>query len=367
MDDTPALLCFSHLRWNFVYQRPQHLLAQAVRTHRVFYIEEPEHHDGPSQYRMQFTTSGVTVLTPIIGHGSDAVVEQRSLLQGLYKMLGNASITHWYYTPMAMAFAGDLPRDLCIYDCMDELSHFAHAPAELKQFERDLIAQADLVFTGGASLYEAKRSLHRDTHCFPSSVDTRHFGKARTAQADPADQAQIARPRIGFFGVIDERMDLDLVALAARDMPDVQFMMLGPVVKIDPANLPQAANLHWLGCKDYSELPAYMAHWQAAWMPFALNDSTKFISPTKTPEFLAAGLRVTSTAVQDVVEGYGKRGLVAIADRDTIVAALRDSLTPASAELRRDVDAALADMSWDRTWKAMQNLMLAKTRTTVRV
>ncbi len=356
----PVLFCFSHLRWNFVFQRPQHLMTRAARTHKVFYIEEPVHSDGKPHFQMQCQPSGVTVLTPVVSPHGDTLREQSELLAGLANTLRPSRIVQWYYTPMAQRFVADLPADLTVYDCMDELSAFRFAPADLGEMERRLLARSDLVFTGGASLFAAKSGLHRDVSCFPSSVDVDHFASARGVIADPADQAGIANPRIGYFGVIDERMDLDLVARAATELPVVQFVMLGPVVKVDPAALPVAANLHWLGRKDYADLPAYMANWHAAWMPFALNESTRYISPTKTPEFLAAGLPVTSTAVPDVVADWGNAGLVRIADASNISAALRASLSRPAADWRDKVAARLASLSWDRTWAAMSQKMDAK-------
>ncbi|OYX27224.1 MAG: hypothetical protein B7Z10_00915 [Rhodobacterales bacterium 32-66-7] len=358
----PALLCFSHLRWDFVHQRPQHLLNEAAANYRVFFIEEPEHGPGDAHYRMRTAATGVTVLTPVFDGAADPVREQRKLVQALQRALGAGPVVHWYYTPMALRFARDLPHDLCVYDCMDELSAFRFAPAELVALEGELLAQSDLVFTGGRSLFQAKRQRHPDVHCFPSSVDVAHFACARTSLPDPVDQAGIASPRIGFAGVIDERIDIGLIATAAAALPDIQFILIGPVAKIDPASLPKAANLHWLGRKQYDELPAYLANWQAAWMPFALNDATRFISPTKTPEFLAAGLRVTSTAVADVVETYGKPGLVGIADETTIAATLRQSLAAPDPEWRPAVDRCLARMSWSGTWTAMHGLIAQRLR-----
>ena len=362
----PVLLCFSHLRWDFVFQRPQHLMERAMATHRVFYVEEPLHADGHPHLRLRCEPSGVMVVTPVFHHSCDAVFEQKRLLAGLLSALQPVGLIRWYYTPMAMRFSADLPSDLTVYDCMDELSAFRFAPPDLGELEQQLLQQSTLVFTGGASLYAAKAGLHDDVTCFPSSVDVAHFGQTRMALPDPEDQAGIAGPRIGYFGVIDERMDLDLVALAAAQMPDVQFVMLGPVVKVDAATLPRAPNLHWLGRKDYAELPCYMANWQAAWMPFALNDATRYISPTKTPEFLAAGLPVTSTAVTDVVADWGAAGLVQIADAGCIADALRRSLGQVDDNWRTGVEARLASLSWDRTWAAMAQRMTEQSAQAVR-
>jgi glycosyltransferase involved in cell wall biosynthesis len=236
---------------------------------------------------------------------------------------------------------------------MDELSAFKNAPAQLALMERALFERADLVFTGGLSLFEAKRCQHRAIYPFPSSIDVSHFHKARTPGEEPADQQGIPHPRVGFFGVMDERLDIDLVAQASRTMPDVHFVMLGPVVKIDPDSLPRADNLHWLGSKAYKDLPDYLRHWDAGWMPFALNEATRFISPTKTPEFLAAGLPVVSTAIVDVVRSYGAAGLVDIADAEDIEPKLRSVLAQPRNMRLAAVDAYLANMSWQRTWEAM--------------
>ncbi len=319
----PLLLCFSHLRWNFVFQRPQHLLTRAAKTQPVAVFEEPIFECGVRAHlRMSNPEPNITIATPILPRGlteNEANLFQRSLLNDLLARFEISDrqqrerLILWYYTPMALKFSGHLDSALCVYDCMDELSNFKGAPAELKDLERDLMARAQLVFTGGMSLYEAKRGRHRGVHAFPSSIDATHFGKARAFTGEqPADQAEIGGPRFGFFGVIDERLDVDLVAALADLRPNWQFAMIGPVVKIDPETLPRRPNLHWLGQKDYQQLPAYLAGWDLGLMPFAINDATRYISPTKTPEFLAAGLPVVSTPVPDVVRTYGN-GLVDIA------------------------------------------------------
>jgi len=236
---------------------------------------------------------------------------------------------------------------------MDELSAFKNAPPELVEMEKRLFQRADIVFTGGQSLYEAKRGMHRAMFPFPSSIDFTHFHRARGPGNDPVDQQLIPHPRVGYFGVIDERLDADLVASTAQTMPDVQFVMVGPVVKIDPASLPQAPNLHWLGSKTYAELPDYLRHWDAGWMPFALNAATRYISPTKTPEFLAAGVPLVSTAIVDVVRTYGAKGLVDIIDADDAELKLRSLLARPRDAMLAEVDDYLVGMSWEKTWIAM--------------
>jgi len=259
---------------------------------------------------------------------------------------------------MALEFTRDVSSAAVVFDCMDELSAFAGAPPELVALETELLARADLVFTGGESLFEAKRNRGRRVHAFPSSVDVAHFSKARSAQPEPADQGGIAHPRLGFFGVIDERMDTSLLADVALKRPGWHFVILGPCVKIDPARLPANPNIHYLGMKTYDELPAYLAGWDVALLPFARNASTQFISPTKTPEYLAAGCPVVSTSVRDVVRPYGEQRLVAIADTaDQFVAAIEAALTALPTDWRNRVDQFLSTKSWDRTWAEMSRMI----------
>lgn len=358
----PLLVCFSHLRWDFVWQRPQHLLSRAVRHYDVLVVEEPVFQPGIiAHMQISERPQGVRVAQPVLPEGlseDEIAAEQRDLVEHLIGRVSERPRVFWYYTPMALAFTAGLECDLCVYDNMDELSLFRGASRELLALENDLFARADIVFTGGMSLYEAKRHRHANVHAFPSSIDFAHFAKARCWKQDPLDEAGIPRPRLGFFGVIDERMDIVLLGEVADLRPDWQFVMIGPVVKIDPATLPQRPNIHWLGGRSYSELPQYLSGWDVGFMPFALNEATKFISPTKTPEFLAAGLPVVSTAIADVIRPYGEKGLVEIARGAEDVVAKADALLarPREAWLTR-VDRHLAAGSWDKTWAAMHRLM----------
>jgi len=259
---------------------------------------------------------------------------------------------------MALPQARELKPLASVYDCMDELSAFKGAPPELALRERELFQRVDLVFTGGHSLYEAKSHQHHNVHAFPSSVDVPHFARARRIQEDPADQAEIPHPRLGFFGVIDERMDLELLAGIAEARPRWQLVMLGPVVKISHDDLPRHPNLHYLDGKPYAELPRYIANWDVALLPFAKNASTKYISPTKTPEYLAAGKPVVSTSIRDVVRPYGREGLVRIADtvRD-VVSACEAALSEPFATKLKKADLFLSRQSWDKTWARMEALI----------
>ena len=358
------LVCLSHLRWDFVYQRPQHLLSRCAGERRVYFVEEPIIAEGWARLDVSQPSANVWVVRPHLPEGlvheqQEAI--QRALLSGFFIGHGIEHYVLWYYTPMALGFTRHLSPLATVYDCMDELSLFAGAPPLLRERERELLRRADLVFTGGQSLYQAKRTQHHNVHAFPSSVDRAHFAQARTALDEPTDQRQVPRPRLGYYGVIDERIDLDLVGEVARLRPDWQLVLVGPVVKIDAEQLPRRSNIHYLGIKGYTDLPSYLASWDVAIMPFAHNDATRFISPTKTLEYLAAGKPVVSTSITDVATPYGKQGLVQLADtaEDFVAAAERAMSEQQEARLPA-VDAMLAGTSWQQTWERMRALIEAE-------
>jgi UDP-galactopyranose mutase len=362
LPSNPDLVCLSHLRWDFVVQRPQHLMTRFAKDRRVFFVEEPLFGGVDADAMRCETHDGVLVCTPLLPEGLEPrQVEERLrlLLNELLRGREVADYLLWYYTPMAMGFTKHLFPRLVVWDCMDELAAFAHAPRELVERERQLLGWADLVFTGGQSLYEAKRGRHDHVHAFPSSIEAAHFAKARRPQGDPADQALIPHPRIGFYGVLDERLDAELLGRCAELRPDWHWVLLGPVVKIDPRALPKRPNLHYLGKKDYAQLPNYLAGWDAAMLPFARNESTRYISPTKTPEYLAAGRPVVSTAIRDVVKPYGDSGLVRIADdAESFARELELAMDEAGDERRQArVDAFLEGNSWERTHADMKALI----------
>ncbi|MBA3683825.1 MAG: glycosyltransferase family 1 protein [Planctomycetes bacterium] len=358
---TMDLVCLSHLRWDFVFQRPQHLLSRFARHHRVYVIEEPIHDVESPEMRLR-REGNLTIVVPHLPPGLGEQTVHELLRSRLTRLLADEDVNDfalWYYTPMALPFSDHLNARVVVYDCMDELSAFRGAPPEMLAREAQLIERADLVFTGGLSLYEAKRDRHHSVHAFPSSIEYDHFAAARGTLQDPADQAGLPSPRIGFYGVVDERFDVDLLGQVASARPDWQFVILGPVVKIDPATLPRSANVHYLGQKGYKDLPAYLSGWDVAILPFARNESTRFISPTKTPEYLAAGRPVVSTPITDVVRPYGNEALVHIAeDSRGWVAAIEKALAQRTDEgwLAR-VDSFLAGNSWDETWTRMSRLM----------
>lgn len=349
------LICLSHLRWQFVFQRPQHLMSRCARSRRVFFVEEPIFDEGTAP-RLDITRhDGVHVAVPYLpaGLSADAISgAQRMLLDQLMADEQVARYVLWYYTPHALTFSAHLSPAAVVYDCMDELSAFHGAAPELPRLERALLRRADVVFTGGQSLYEAKKHLHHNIHAMPSSVDVPHFAAARTGLPDPADQRDVPQPRLGFFGVLDERLDVALLAAVADARPAWQLVMVGPVVKIDPALLPRRANIHYLGPKSYADLPAYVGGWDAALLLFARNAATRFISPTKTPEYLAAGKPVVSTSIRDVVTPYGDLGLARIADDSAaFVTACEAALAEAPGPRQARADVFLQNLSWDRTWQ----------------
>ena len=360
-----SLICFSHLRWDFVFQRPQQLMSRFAEAMPVLFWEEPMDIGSDEPAFLQVREAGgfprVRIAVPHLPAGIDE--EQRAaslkgLLDGFVSTLSQPPIA-WYYTPMMLTFSRHLEAGALVYDCMDELSKFRFAPEELLELEQELIGKADLVFTGGSSLYEAKKDRHDNVHLFASSVDRAHFGKARGAIAEPADQAALPHPRLGFFGVLDERFDIALLDSVAQMRPDWSFVMVGPVVKIAPEDLPPRPNIHYLGGKSYGELPAYLAGWDVALMPFAMNESTQFISPTKTPEYLAGGKPVVSTPVKDVVRHYGQLEGVRIAgDADAFVAACERALHLAKGgQWLAEADLLLSATSWRTTQARMAGLL----------
>jgi UDP-galactopyranose mutase len=359
------LICFSHLRWDFVLQRPQHLMGRFASDRQVFFFEEFIPTDHHLAYLEIHPFEGTTVksVRPRIPHGWSEAEREKALSKLLDELLvlnGAVRPILWFYTPMMYSFASHVDAAAVVYDCMDELANFKFAPPQLRKTEAALIARADVVFTGGHSLYEAKRHLHDNIHPFPSSVDVSHFRLTRGGCDEPSDQRAILGPKLGYYGVIDERLDLELIGAVAKARPNLSFIFIGPVIKIAAEDLPKAANIHYLGQKNYSELPAYLSGWDAALMPFALNEATKFISPTKTPEYLAAGRPVVSTQITDVVRHYGDLGGVFFADDAARFASACDhalTLKTSGNDWLALVDTMLANLSWDRTFLAMQALM----------
>ncbi len=357
------LICFCHIRWNFVYQRPQHLMNRFSKYNRVFFIEEPIYEESGKPFLgVNKEEENIWIVTPhlVNGYGEDEnLLQQRILISSLYTQHSIENYIHWYYTPMALTISSHLQPEMIIYDCMDELANFKSPPANLRQKEKELFSIADLVFTGGHNLYKAKMNSHSNIFPFPSSIDKEHFEKSRHIKKVPKDAKNVSRPVFGFYGVIDERFDIDLLREVASLRPDWNFCIIGPVVKIEESSLPRLENIHYLGPKKYEELPQYLSGWDVALIPFLLNDSTRYISPTKTPEYLAAGIPVISSSIVDVVNPYAINNLVHIADdASTFIKKAEQELavTDKQSWLER-VDEFLKHNSWDQTWYEMTQHM----------
>lgn len=359
------LICFSHLRWNLVFQRPQHLLTRWAREIRVFYFEEPVFGDLENNFlEVNFIKKhpNVFILTPHLRKGLKEIQVNALLhdyVDSIIRLHKINDFILWYLTPMALPFSRHLQARTVVYDCMDELSCFKGAHPMMLQHESMLFKFADIVFTGGYSLYEHKKSKHFNIYPFPSSIDKAHFENGANS-SDPLDQVNIPHPRAGFYGVIDERMDIELLDGLTSKLKDFHFILIGPVVKIDFKDLPKRENIHYLGAKKYEELPAYLAHWDVAFLPFAKNDSTRFISPTKTPEYLCAGKPVVSTSIHDVIDPYGISGLVQIADSvssfaDALLYALRQKNDE---KWKKQIREFLSTNSWDLTYTKMKKIVL---------
>lgn len=365
MKGKPAIIVFSHLRWNFVYQRPQHLLTGLSRAYRIAFIEEPVQGDSQrASWQFENPAEDVTICRPVTPSRTTGFHEQQlphlvQLVQELPGKLGIDEYVLWFYTPLALPAAAGLQPLATVYDCMDELSAFLGAPPELLRREEELLEKADLVFTGGPSLYRSKKHRHPRAYCFPSSVDARHFAAAASGMAEAEDQADLPHPRLGYYGVIDERMDLPLIGSLAASHPEWQIAMVGPVVKIDPATLPRNPNIRYFGQRPYQQLPAYLRGWDVCLMPFARNKSTEFISPTKTLEYMAAEKTIVSTPITDVAEPYGDLVFLGDTPEEFTRACERAlNLEPGErARLQAGMRAVLGKTSWASTVSGMTQLI----------
>ncbi|GFO60183.1 glycosyl transferase [Geomonas silvestris] len=360
-----SIVVFSHLRWDFVYQRPQHLLARMAKLRPIIFIEEPIHQENSAPFfELSRPEPGVLVCKPVTPSSQGGFHDEQIpwIAELLGELLAKEQISHylaWFYTPMALPLLRHLRPQLVVYDCMDELSGFLKAPRQLTQREAALLKSAHLVFTGGRSLYEAKKGLHPAVHCFPSSVDAAHFAKALDPALDHPLQRPLPRPRLGFYGVLDERLDLALLHALAKTHPGWQIVLVGPVVKIAPETLPKAPNIHYFGKKEYTELPAFLSGWDVCILPFALNEATRYISPTKTLEYMAAEKPVVSTPITDVVRPYGEVVFIGRSIAEFITGC-EQALRQDAEQKRRMVAGMrriLSSTSWDSTVEAMDTLI----------
>lgn len=351
------IIVFCHLRWGFVYQRPQHIISQLAQKYKVLFVEEPIGFpkEEKTSYELDKITNTLHVLKPKV----NTIEEISGLLNSFLK---NTTVDiGWFYSPAFSVLIPDFKFDTLVYDCMDELSLFKGADKKLVDQEKFLLANADVVFTGGKALYESKVGSNSNVHCFPSSVDQKHFEKAKENISVPEDIKNIKRPIVGYFGVIDERIDLNLLYNTAVALPDISFVMIGPLAKIDDNDLPRASNIHYLGMKSYDLLPNYLKVFDIAMMPFALNDATKYISPTKTLEYMAAGKPIISTAIKDVVRDY-ENCIYIIDDSQDFTAAVQEILFSKNDEREKDYKGILSRTSWTATVEKMDQLIKEQTK-----
>ncbi|MDB5839515.1 MAG: hypothetical protein JWQ23_1467 [Herminiimonas sp.] len=359
-----TIIVFSHLRWDFVYQRPQHLLSRLAEHYRIVFVEEPVFEAGKTDLSVSYPLPNLAVCRPVTPVDKPGFHEAH--LPYLQKMVREIGKQHdnpivWFYTPMALPLLDEIKVKLVVYDCMDELSAFKNPPPSLLEYEDTLLKTADIVFTGGPSLYNAKRHRNPNVHCFPSSVDVHHFRQALDRNTAHPSMSALPRPRLGFYGVIDERFDPGIVSQMADAHPEWQIVLAGPVVnKIDPQLLPRQKNIHYIGQQNYSALPKLLAAWDVCLMPFAMNESTRFISPTKSLEYMAAELPIVSTPIKDVVDLHSDVVEIAASARDFILAcefalSMPNEVKRTRIRLMRD---KLSKTSWDATAAKMNELLL---------
>ena len=346
------LLVFSHLRWTWVWQRPQHLIARIGRERRTWFVEEPWPTPDVTSPELRTERHGhvtrVWLAVPEdVGHVGFADTVLGHYAQGLPHIVGEADErVAWLYSPLALEAAAAVGHDVLVYDVMDDLSSFKDAPRHLLLRQRQTLELADVVFAGGRSLHTGIVDRRPDAHLFPSGVEPEHYEAARPFRA------RRSTPVAGYVGVIDERLDLELLRGLAAELPDWEIQMVGPVTKIDPVELPTAPNIRYLGSQPYERLPEVMGGFDVALMPFALNDATRSISPTKTLEYLAAGLPVVSTRVPDVVADY--TDVVHLADDGpAFAAACRQVVQDDRAARDRRVRPLQARQEWDHIAQSM--------------
>lgn len=352
--DEYDIVVFCHLRWNHVFQRPHHIVTRLAQSQKVLFVEEPIGFTADEEFTANIThpANNITVFQPRVKSMDDVA-------DVLHRYSRNKIPVGWFYSGSFHKLLGALTFDKIVYDCMDELSMFKFAPEETIQNEMYLMSRADVVFTGGKSLYEAKKPRHPYVYCFPSSVDQLHFEKALNGVMVPEDIANLPKPVIGYYGVIDERIDLDLLAEVARQNPEASFVMVGPLAKISEDELPKEQNIYYTGQRDYHTLPAYLKGFTIAMMPFALNDATKFISPTKTLEYMAARKPIISTAITDVVRDYS-HCVDIISTADEFTAAIKRITACYGKEWEERngfFEEILQKTSWDNTVTQMKELI----------
>jgi len=342
------IIVFCHLRWDFVYQRPQHIISRLAETFKILVVEEPvEVYSKDKSYITIFKIhENIHICKPLVKDLGDLGSYLKKHLRTTNHPVG------WFYSPAFVSVLESVDFDIVVYDCMDELSLFKGASPHLINQEKTLLAAADIVYAGGKSLYDAKATNHHNVFCFPSSVDVGHFSNATAEKFKPFDLQRIGEPIIGYYGVIDERIDLDLIRKTAARKPEFAFVMIGPLCKIETSDLPQADNIYYLGMKTYDELPRYLHFFDFAMMPFALNEATRYISPTKTLEYMAANKPIISTKIKDVVRDFSSC-INLVSDEADFCNAI-DNPVSGFENAYREI---LEKTSWDNTVEKMSHII----------
>jgi glycosyltransferase involved in cell wall biosynthesis len=372
-DDLPILV-HCHLRWDFVWQRPQQIFSRLAAHHPITFLEEPMWQGSERRLEISEPHPNVVRLVPVLRadeRTDDSDTQYAAVLPLLRRALSEhpllrtrfESPVQWFYSPMvAPYFLDSFDAVATVYDCMDELAQFRFAPPTLREREQLLMARADVVFTGGYQLFQSKSRYHSNVHFYGCGVDAEHFSRALRPETEmPADVANLSRPIFGYFGVIDERLDYALLAQIADEMPDVSIVMVGPLAKVEQDSLPNFPNIHWLGQRAYTELPALVKAFDVCLMPFALNEATQYINPTKTLEYMAAGKPVVSTAVPDVLHHFTPIVDVALTAEEFIAAIQRAARSPRPELIEQGIDRAHR-ASWDSIVTAMRGHMLDSVR-----
>lgn len=355
------LVAFSHLRWGLVWQRPQHLLSRFSREMPVLFVEEPEFAPTSGDVRLR-CDRGVTVVTPLLPKTLQSPGFGQAVNRAIARLISpllpdDDDLIVWYYTPMALGAEPDGRRvSLAVYDAMHDLASFQAAPAGTRAQEARLLARVDLVFTGGPTFYRQRRHLHHAVHCFPSGVEAAHFKVASNGVPAPAHLARQRGPVLGYFGVIDERIDLDLIARVAGLRPGWTIALVGPTAKIEESTIPVRPNIVRCGQQAYEDLPGFLAGFDIALLPFARNAATRAFSPTKTLEYLASDTPVVSTRIDDVVTLYGD--VVATVTSAGQLAATAEHILERSAAEERGWPARVAKIVAANEWDLIAQRML---------
>ncbi len=372
--DDLSVIVHCHLRWDFVWQRPQQIFSRLAAHHPIAFVEEPMWQEGERRLDVSEPFTNVARIIPVLSASQkkdDSDIQFAAVLPLLRRGLTEhpllrgrfTSPIQWFYSPLtAPSFLDGFDAVGTVYDCMDELAQFRFAPPALREREQLLISRSDVVFTGGYQLFQSKSRYHNNVHFYGCGVDAEHYRKARLAETElPNEVVNLPKPIFGYFGVIDERLDYALLTQLAREMPHASIVMVGPFAKVEKQSLPNLPNIHWLGQRSYADLPALVKSFNVCLMPFALNEATQYVNPTKTLEYMAAGKPVVSTAVPDVLHHFTPIVDVALTADEFVTAVRRAAFSPRADLIEQGIERANR-ASWDSIVNAMRGHMLDSVR-----